>query len=73
MWARFTFARLTVLQARAASASRVKQLQALTAVLSSVQTRAREAEEAAAEARSKFVEAERASLEAQTDILDAEK
>eukprot|EP00961_Rhodomonas_salina_P176462 2378381-Rhodomonas_salina.1 len=73
MWVRFTEARLTVLQARSVSASRAKQIQALTTALSSAQTRAREAEEAAAKAQSKFVEAIRALLKAQAETLDAEK
>eukprot|EP00961_Rhodomonas_salina_P178879 2413428-Rhodomonas_salina.1 len=73
LWAQFTEARLTVLQARAVSASRAKQLQALTAAQPGAQTGGRKAEEAAAEARSKCAAAERAWLEAQAETLDAEK
>eukprot|EP00961_Rhodomonas_salina_P159160 2143261-Rhodomonas_salina.1 len=41
MWVRFTEARQTVLQACSVSESRTKQIQALTAALSRLQTRAR--------------------------------
>eukprot|EP00961_Rhodomonas_salina_P098109 1320578-Rhodomonas_salina.2 len=73
VWVRFTEARLTVLQACLVSKNQTKQIRALTAALSSAQTRASEAEEAAAEAQSKVVEAERALLEAQAETLDAER
>eukprot|EP00961_Rhodomonas_salina_P003853 53052-Rhodomonas_salina.1 len=73
MWVRFTEARLTVLQARSASADKTKQCQALSAALSSAQSRVRQAEEAAAEAQASLTEAERALRDAQAETLDAEQ